>query len=567
MALNPAPPPTIRNLMWPPVSTRGGPAKRDTPCHEHGLRVALAERAGVAHVAAQFEVDLTEADFGVHVQQWPRFRAPQAFAGHVLERFAECGNPVAANVQSRCLVVASEAVQMVRAGRNGAVQVEGRDRSRAPPPHLPVQGDHHRRPMDAFDHARRHDADHPRVPAFSHHHDRPVPRRVVVLPKRGERLLGGAAIQVAALDVVTIQFLRQPARLAGVLGEQQPERLPRVSHPSRRVDARADPEGYRVGFHGIPRGQVGDPHQRLQTPPSRPRQHPQAVACQDPVFALQPHHVGDRRHGHQVEVVPSPVGGLSDRACHELPDLEGNSCSAQVLVGIRAPRPVGIDHRHRGRKAPPGRVMIGDDDVHPRVHREAHRFQRRDPAVDRHQQGCSPGGGPLDTRGREVVAVPEPVGDDRLGPASKSADPMGEQRRPRDAVHVVIPVDHHHFVTFDGLHDPPRRRFGVQEKTGVVQRREERAQKGLCIRGGGVSAHCKQPTQGRRQLQAAPEVADRVRIGGRAKLPDGPRNECGVVVGSAPIHSVRSPNGLRRRRRLCAATGTRTRQRPPVRSR
>ena len=55
--------------------------------------------------------------------------------------------------------------------------------------------------------------------------------------------------------------------------------------------------------------------------------------------------------------------GQSERCKQRLHQLEGHAGAAEVLVGILAIAPVGIQYGERGRKLGLRQVMIGDDDV------------------------------------------------------------------------------------------------------------------------------------------------------------------------------------------------------------
>ena len=165
--------------------------------------------------------------------------------------------------------------------------------------------------------------------------------------------------------------------------------------------------------------------------------------------------------------------------------------------------------------------MVGNDDVHAGRGSPLDGIKRRDSTVDRDDHPGTQRDGAVHPREREIVAVPGPVGHDCLGPPAQCTYPAGEQRGSRDAVGVVVAVDHHQLPAFHRQGQPACRPVRVQEQGGIVQVFQARTQEGLRGVGCRAAPDGQQATQGPGKLQVPFEGADDPWFRPSAKGPSG----------------------------------------------
>ena len=118
--------------------------------------------------------------------------------------------------------------------------------------------------MEPLDEARGDDADHALVPALVREHvPAPPLLRLRPLLDAGHRLARDSLLDGLAVAVQPLELAGEPLRLGAILGQQQVEGDARMAEPSRRVDARREPEADAACVH---RGRIdaGGGHQRLQ---------------------------------------------------------------------------------------------------------------------------------------------------------------------------------------------------------------------------------------------------------------------------------------------------------------
>ena len=114
------------------------------------------------------------------------------------------------------------------------------------------------------------------------------------------------------------------------------------------------------------------------------------------------------------------------------------------------------DRRVRQRAVGARRVVVGHHDVEPRSAGGRHLLDRRDRAVDGHQQVGPAGGEPLDGRGREPVAVVDPARQIPVDVRAERPQRPHEHRRRRDPVDVVVAVHGDPRPPADVTEDPAR---------------------------------------------------------------------------------------------------------------
>ena len=165
----------------------------------------------------------------------------------------------------------------------------------------------------------------------------------------GDRLAHDAALDRLPLVVQLLERVREPARVVGVVGEQQLERGARMAEPAGGVDARAEPEadGARVD-----RGRVDarDAHQRLQADLLRARERAQAGDRHAAVLVEQRDDVGDRRQRDEVEMALRDLRVDAEERLAELVDDAGAAQLGERIVGRarRDDRAVGERRRRDG---------------------------------------------------------------------------------------------------------------------------------------------------------------------------------------------------------------------------
>ncbi len=135
------------------------------------------------------------------------------------------------------------------------------------------------------------------------------------------------------------------------------------------------------------------------------------------------------------------MGRHAQRRHQRLGELEGHAAAAQVLFfrwTVGAPR---VEYRGGGGELVAREVVVGDDDLDAGGARRAHGVHRGDAAVAGDDQPGAKTARLREPRGPEIVAVAQPVRNERVGPAADAREHAGEQRRGTLAVHVIVAVD------------------------------------------------------------------------------------------------------------------------------
>ena len=236
--------------------------------------------------------------------------------------------------------------------------------------------------------------------------------------------------------------------------------------PPGRVDPRADAEPHVRG--GERRLHAGLFDQCLETVRARPGQRLEPEGGDHPVLAVERHQVRDgAQTGHpqqrrRVERLAAPSGQGQRQ-------LEGQPHRRQVPEGIGAARLVGIDVERPRRQLTARQVVIGDDDAHPGRQRPLHRLGRRAAAIRGDDQPAPLRARPLHVDGLEAVPLAQPVRQDRLRLDAAGVEHGEQQRRGRDAVHIVIAHDGHRLLAVAGIEQPGHRLLHAGEQEGIVE--------------------------------------------------------------------------------------------------
>jgi hypothetical protein len=181
---------------------------------------------------------------------------------------------------------------------------------------------------------------------------------------------------------------------------------------------------YRIAFRCTDSGQQGP-----DTGLSAHGQRSQPGPYENAVFPLQRHLISHRSEGDEVQVLirlarrnPCPIEQcLGQLECDTDPGQRGKR-----ILTVLAHR---VHHRDCRREPPAWPVVVGDDHVAPLASRTCHGFQRRDPAVCRHDQRRPDASGPLETGLRQIVTVSRAVRHERFDDSTESSEGVCEERR------------------------------------------------------------------------------------------------------------------------------------------
>src|SRR5688572_6990225 len=179
-----------------------------------------------------------------------------------------------------------------------------------------------------------------------------------------------------------------------------------------------------------------------------------ALSNENPVVAIERHHIGDGAQRDQVEQVgrvnARRIGheaALDHRPCERRHHVEGDSHAGQRLRREGLPAEIRIYDGRRLRERPSRQVVIRDQHLDPEPRGLAHAFKRRDAVVHGDEQLWAQLCGFADDLRRETVAEAKPVRHD----VSRIREPESpqlphDQRRAGRPVGVEI-TDHYYART------------------------------------------------------------------------------------------------------------------------
>ena len=240
-----------------------------------------------------------------------------------------------------------------------------------------------------------------------------------------------------------LEALRQPIGLRAVVRHQQAQRIQRVVHAPRRIEARADAEGYKARVRSAVL-QLGDAVERLQ-PDIAPHLHaPQTMAGQQAVLRHQGHNIRHGRNGHHIQVSLEVEIGQAANLEQRMRQLEHHPRAAQVGKGARLLQ-LGVDHRHSvGTTARAALVVVENHHVDAELLQLGHLVHRGGAAVHtNHHIGLA--AAELHRSANALVAQAVALARAHRDEIVR-ADAVGRQNRvqQRDrahTVHIVIAVD------------------------------------------------------------------------------------------------------------------------------
>ena len=186
------------------------------------------------------------------------------------------------------------------------------------------------------------------------------------------------------------------------------------------------------------------------------------------VLAHEKYDVGQRANGGDLD---EPWQRLlaAGTGRQGLDQLQGHANAGEVLVGIAAVPPLGVDDRHRRRQLVIGLVVVCDDQVDPEFLRATTRLDAADAAVDRHDDVHTFGVQALDRGRLQPVPVAQPLGDEVHYLTAEQFERSTQDDRRRDAVHVVIAMHGNAFTARNGRLETCDRLAKSGESEGIVE--------------------------------------------------------------------------------------------------
>ena len=283
------------------------------------------------------------------------------------------------------------------------------------------------------------------------------------------------------------------------------------------------------------------------------REQLQPVAHQDAVFARERHDVGHGRERHQVQEMKRQMRRQPQRRHERLRELECDARAAQLLRCGAAVGALRIEHRGRRGELVAGEMVVGDDDLDAGRPGGAYHLHRGDTTVAGDDQ---PGAqtARLGEPGRpEVVAVAQPVRDERVDPAADAREHTGEQRRGTLAVHVVVAVDQDRGTRPDGGDDELDRPRHIGPGVWIGETLEVRAEERFGELGRGEPALHEEGGERLRDVEVGREGRRELWIGRRRDRPAG-GDHSGAYSSTpqASQPSIDAPRWIRARR--CVGT-------------
>src|SRR5262245_17691322 len=114
-------------------------------------------------------------------------------------------------------------------------------------------------------------------------------------------------------------------------------------------------------------------------------------------------------------------------------------------------------------------MVVSNDQLDPAIPQERCLLNRSNPAINADDQL-----GPLVAQLRQALGIQSipllnAVGDEVIHPAAQKPDPMPEDRRGGDPIHVIITVNYDSFLISNGSGNAPCRLAEIGQAGGLVQ--------------------------------------------------------------------------------------------------
>ena len=376
----------------------------------------------------------------------------------------------------------AELQEQIRLGLQSFVNIETGDRAARTFPDTVPDRHHQRRTAKPLQNLRAHDPNHAGMPILSVHDQRHILLARQRLHAR-RRLFENLPLNRLALHIQVAKLRRQPLRLLRRIRQHQFHAQPRVPNPSRRIEPRRQAERnlirrkfrrFRILPHGARR-----PQKRRKPANPRPHDFGNPLPGQNSVFPRKAHHIRDRPERHQLRILCVICAGRTKRK--RPAQRKRHPAARQILKRIRTILLMRIHHRDGARGQNFRRLMmIRHDEIHP-VRIRINERGRRNPAIHRHQEPIPFRDQPLDSRRIQPVPLRLPRRNVETDIRPESPEISHQNRRRRDPVHIIIPVDANFFLFSDGHPQPRNRRLHPlhQKRIGqilhiVIQKMEKR---------------------------------------------------------------------------------------------
>ena len=462
------------------------------------------QRLGIAVAARLERVERLDARHGqqvriVHAQVARELRQVigRVLAVILAERAAEAVDILAPDRQPGRQRVAAEALEILRAGAQGVVQVEAAEAAARALAALAVAADHDRRQVKFLAQARGGDADHALVPRVAREHER-HPRRVAARDGRG--LLPDLLLERLPLAVELAEPGGVAVGILVVLCQQQQRRDGRLAQTAGRVDARREREADGRGRDGAALG-AALVQQCADARPGAGVDLRQSLRHKVAVLAREGHDVRHRADGDQVTVIAQdPVTVALERA----QELIRHAHAREPAVRILRAGALRVHDGHSVRdRLPAALVVVGDDHVDAALQGVVCLVDGGDATVNGDDERDVVGA--LEARDRvhvQAVALLDAVGDVRVHGHAAAAQIVREHARGRDAVDVIVAEHGHVFPALDGGADARDGLVHVLQEHGVEHALVAAAEKGARLPWVGIPAQGQQHRQQRRVARA-----------------------------------------------------------------
>ena len=413
------------------------------------------------------------------------------------ERAAEAVDILAPDRQPGRQRVAAEALEILRAGAQGVVQVEAAEAAARALAAIAVAADHDRRQVELLAQARGGDADHALVPRVACEHER-HPRRVAARDGRG--LLPDLLLERLPLAVELAEPGGVAVGLAVVLGQQQQRRDGRLAQAAGRIDARREREADGRGRDGAAL-RAALVQQRADARPGAGVDLCQPLRHEIAVLAREGHDVRHRADGDEVAVFAQHLFAAAFERAQE---LIRHAHAREPAVRILRAGALRVHDGHSIRdRLPAALVVVGDDHVDAALQGVVRLVDGGDAAVNGDDERDVVGA--LEARDRvhvQAVALLDAVGDVRVHGHAAAAQIVREHARGRDAVDVIVAEHGHVFPALDGGADTRDGLVHVLQEHGVEHALVAAAEKGARLPWVGIPAQGQQHRQQRRVARA-----------------------------------------------------------------
>ena len=194
------------------------------------------------------------------------------------------------------------------------------------------------------------------------------------------------------------------------------------------------------------------------------------VVGQNAVLPHQRHDVRGDAHHQQVHQRTNLLEGHVVLLGIGLNQLEAHPAARQLVEGVGAVDPLGVQYSHGLRYFVGREMVVADDEIHAFLLRIDYFFRGFDATVQRDDESYALAGRMVDSLDGYAVAFGIPVGNvERQVLVSDVAEELVDQRHGRAAVDVVVAVDHDFLMVADGLLDARDRLVHVLHQEGVME--------------------------------------------------------------------------------------------------